>query len=175
MEKVIVILLLLLAFVASCKKTPTAQDELSKLPPATQSGANTFGCLLNGVAWIPKDNYGQAIFQLDADPTFQDGVFGVSAIKYYSAGKFQSISVGSDSCKGPGIFLFTNKRSNARYADYGIPIELRSLDLGTTCIGNLNITRYDVQNRIFSGIFEFTISKGTDTIRITQGRFDKKL
>ena len=128
------------------------------------------------MAWIPKDNYGQASFKLVADPTFQNGVFGVSAIRYYSSGKFQSISIGSDSCKSFGVYLFTHRRSNARYADYGIPLELTTLDTATTCIGNLNITRYDLQNRIFSGTFEFVIYKvGSDTIKITNGRFDKKL
>jgi hypothetical protein len=44
------------------------------------------------------------------------------------------------------------------------------------CIGHLNITKYDLQNRVFSGTFEFTIYKsGSDTIKITDGRFDKKL
>lgn len=170
-------ILVFCAFIcAECKKhNERAKTELEKLPPITQIGDNTFGCLLNGMAWIPKDNYGQATFKLDADPTFQDGVFGVSAIKYYSS-EFQSISVGSDSCKSLGIYPFTNSRNNVRYTDYGIPFELASYDFGTTCIGNLNITRYDLQNRIFSGTFEFIIYKtGSDTIKITNGRFDKKL
>ena len=160
---------------ASCKKNKP-KTELEKLPPITQTGANTFGCLLNGVAWIPKDNYGQATFKLEADPTFQDGVFGVTAIRYYASGKFQSISIGSDSCRDRGVYLFNKSRNNVRYTDYGIPLELFNQDAGTACIGSLNITKYDLINRIFSGTFEFTIYKtGSDTIKITNGRFDKKL
>lgn len=43
--------------------------------------------------------------------------------------------------------------------------------------GNLKITRYDLQNGIISGEFNCIIyAQGcTDTIRITNGRFDKKL
>ena len=112
---------------------------------------------------------------MEVDPGFQDGVFGVSAIKYYST-QFQSISIGSDSCKNLGDFPFNKRRNNARYADYGISLDLASWETGTICIGSLNITRYDLQNRIFSGTFDFTIYKaGSDTIKITNGRFDKKL
>lgn len=45
-------------------------------------------------------------------------------------------------------------------------------------IGSLSITKYDLANKIFSGTFEFTLfdpATSCDTIRITQGRFDKKL
>ena len=169
------LLLALCSIFAACKKDHPPKTELEKLPPATQTGANTFGCLLNGQVWIPKDNYGQATFKLDVDPTFQNGAFGVRAIRYYSGQNFQSVSFGSDSCKTSGGYSFTVNRNRAGYADYGIPLVLSSGDLGVICIGNFTITRYDVQNRIFSGTFEFTLSKGTDTIKITQGRFDKKL
>ena len=41
----------------------------------------------------------------------------------------------------------------------------------------MKTTQYDLQNRIFSGEFECTIIGDgcTDTVRITNGRFDKKL
>lgn len=49
------IISILYIFLASCSKpneTPTPQDQL---PPATQIGANTAGCYLNGQLLIPKD------------------------------------------------------------------------------------------------------------------------
>jgi hypothetical protein len=42
--------LLLICF-AQCKKTST--NPIDQLPPATQIGANTFGCLINGQAFTP--------------------------------------------------------------------------------------------------------------------------
>lgn len=36
---------------SGCKKNKLS--ELDKLPPATQTGANTFGCLVNGKAYLP--------------------------------------------------------------------------------------------------------------------------
>lgn len=39
----------------------------------------------------------------------------------------------------------------------------------------VNITKFDTQNRIIAGTFEYTLYKpGCDTVRITQGRFDVK-
>jgi len=44
---------------------------LEQLPPATQTGANTFGCLLNGEAWTPSGNngYGTGNYTVACDPT----------------------------------------------------------------------------------------------------------
>ena len=45
--------ILLLAF-TSCKSCKKDVAPIDQLPPATQTGANTAGCLINGVAWIPN-------------------------------------------------------------------------------------------------------------------------
>ena len=46
------LLLAALLGLSQCKK----HDPESALPPATQTGASTFGCLVNGQAWTPKGN-----------------------------------------------------------------------------------------------------------------------
>ena len=61
-----------------CKKTnsSTPQTELEKLPPITKTGANTFGCLVNGVAWLPngsRPQNGGSNLVVYVDPTFQGG------------------------------------------------------------------------------------------------------
>ena len=48
------LLLLLVTFAISCCNKgddDQPKTELEKLPPATQTGANTAGCLVNGVAF----------------------------------------------------------------------------------------------------------------------------
>lgn len=41
---------------SSCKKQVIQPvNQLSLLPPATQTGANTFGCLVNGQAFVPQN------------------------------------------------------------------------------------------------------------------------
>ena len=70
------ILLVSLCF-AQCKKEKV---DSNGLPSATQSGANTFGFLLNGKPWVPWCK----MFGIDnlsdyVDFSFRNGVFGISA------------------------------------------------------------------------------------------------
>lgn len=56
--KKLLLLLAVFAFFVSCNKdddpTPEPQiSEIDKLPPATQTGANKVGCLVNGKAFLP--------------------------------------------------------------------------------------------------------------------------
>ena len=54
--------------------------------------------------------------------------------------------------------------------------DLSSDDANTYHKGTLTITRLDLQAGIISGTFAFTLAKpGCDTVRVTQGRFDKRL
>ena len=44
-------LYVMLVMFASCK---SCKKEINALPDATQTGANTFGCLIDGKAWVPR-------------------------------------------------------------------------------------------------------------------------
>ena len=48
------LIIALCSIFTACKKVKEPPTELSKLPPATQTGANTFGCLVNGKAWVAQ-------------------------------------------------------------------------------------------------------------------------
>ena len=54
MKKILTPFLAILLIAASCKKTKTESESPDQLPPITQTGANTFGCLINGNVWLPK-------------------------------------------------------------------------------------------------------------------------
>jgi hypothetical protein len=55
------IFFLLLSFIAiSCSKDNATETPADQLPPITQTGANTAGCIINGKVLIPK-NGSQAI------------------------------------------------------------------------------------------------------------------
>ena len=66
------LLLLLTTFTLSCcaKDDDKPKTELEKLPPATQIGANKAGCLVDGMAFLPKGYFpsGSALFFF-----YQDG------------------------------------------------------------------------------------------------------
>jgi hypothetical protein len=151
---------------------------LEQLPAATQTGANTFGCLLNGQAWTPKGRIGLVSnFFLDYDPTYRKGTLSVAGYRYLKndASDVQDIGLGSDSITAPGTYpledsihqtvIFLDRKTGCEYLQIGTPF--RS--------GTLTITKLDMTKRIISGTFEFTIFKpGCDTIRATDGRFDGK-
>ena len=171
---------------AQCKKTntpDTPKTELEKLPPITQTGANTFGCLVDGVAWLPngsKPQTGGPNIQVYVDPTFQEGAFYITGYQYN--GQYQFVSIGSYKCTNSGFFSSDSSSNNfgcKRTIYGGMSIEIRTPENGFYRKGNFIISRYDLINGIFSGTFDVKLYKndGTfgDTIRITNGRFDVKL
>lgn len=162
---------------AQCKKNPVAKTELEKLPPITQTGANTFGCLINGMAWIPNDNYGQPTFKLDVDPTLGNGIFVVSAVRYNANSNSISFAFGSVACKNAGTYNLINQGQVFSYSNSQLLCSYDNNSAGVYKSGTFTITRYDLTNRIFCGTFDFTIYKQgcDDTLHFTNGRFDKKL
>ena len=172
----LLLLTLPLALLLGCKKD--APDPVDQLPPATQTGANTFGCLVNGQAWTPQGNDGSSNYTVSYDPSYRDGTLSVAAYRISEKGKqHQTVGVNSDSLRTNGPFeLKTLGRHGAAFIDQGTRCYYYSQDASTYCRGTLAITRLDLQAGIVSGTFAFTLYKpGCDSVRVTQGRFDKKL
>ena len=169
--------LLLLTQCSKCKNDPTPADPADQLPPATQTGAGTFGCLVNGQPWTPQGNAGTSNYSLYYDRSYRGGNFGVNTYRL-SGGFAQYIIFGGDSIaaigayslsRAPRTVFFSDSRKPAACQDY-------SGQAGQYARGTLVITRLDLQAGIVSGTFAFTLYKpGCDTVRVTQGRFDKKL
>jgi hypothetical protein len=170
------LLLAALLGLSQCKKNDP--DPASQLPPATQTGANTFGCLLNGQPWLPGGNDGTANYSVYYDYTYAQGTLSVATYRLTGkGGDEQDLGLNSDSLRTTGTYKlramghhqasFINATTNCRYY---------ATDPGTYCQGTLTITRLDRALGIVSGTFAFTLARpGCDTIKVTQGRFDKKL
>jgi hypothetical protein len=170
------LLLAALLGLSQCKKNDP--DPASQLPPATQTGANTFGCLLNGQPWLPGGNDGTANYSVYYDYTYAQGTLGILTYRLSGAGSDQqTIGINSDSLRTIGIYkLRAMGRHQASFADRKTSCRYYATDPGTYCRGTLTITRLDRTLGIVSGTFAFTLAKpGCDTIKVTQGRFDKKL
>ena len=71
--------LLLLTQCSKCKNTPAPADPAAQLPPATQTGANTFGCLVNGQPFTPQGNTGTSNFNASYDSGFSGGTLDIRA------------------------------------------------------------------------------------------------
>ena len=179
MKKSLLLLAALLGL-SQCKKKsdPAPVDQL---PPATQTGANTFGCLLNDQAWTPSGNDGVPNYRVTYDPGYAGGSLVIRVYRYPdNTSKFQSMTFGGDRIAQPGVYPFVLVGDRkAFFADHKLAppcddfSEAPSLTYRT---GNITITRLDLAQGIISGTFTFKLAKpGCDTVRVTQGRFDKKL
>jgi hypothetical protein len=163
---------------AACKKDKTI-NEIDKLPAATQTGANTFGCLVNGTFFINNGYDGNnSNYRLFVDPNFQNGAFQIRVYSFLNL-KYQRININSNDINSVGTFNVIGN-SGPIFIDYNNDNGNCNFNQSANCYlkGNLTITRYDISNGIFSGTFQFDIKDpnfNCDTIKITEGRFDKKL
>ncbi|MDX9854428.1 MAG: DUF6252 family protein [Tenuifilaceae bacterium] len=173
--------LLLLSVLTLCATSCTEKDYEEKLPPETQEGRYTFGCLVNGEIWLPEGmplSIPKLIGRMDKECTY----FAMVA----NRGRRESISIiikNENITQGKTIPVNINEESFASYentCDIGFFCEYRSTALGP---GELTITKLDTTNRIISGRFSFEATlfdvqnpdcSCASSFSITEGRFDIK-
>ena len=159
---------------SGCGLLPTPKEEL---PPITQEGKNTFGCLVNGKLWLPKGYNGTSNLDASYDPSFMGGAFNLST--YRIDGDFREyITLGSDSISKSGTYDVNPK---GRFLTFYSKLNSKGAgcDLSDFTIvkskGKVTIIKLDLISQVVAGTFEFTIYKpNCDTIKVTQGRFDMK-
>ena len=182
-------LLAMSLFLSQCswfkKKDPAPTDPVAKLPPETQTGANTFGCLVNEKPFTPKGKRSTFSnnYTMDVDPGFNGGIIAIVAYRYDNNSD-ETITVSIDSTRKYGVNKYKLICKFTPSAVYGGEISYRNNKTNQEfdCIYNaqiidseVNLTRYDLQAKIFSGNFRAILVRGSDTLKITNGRFDKKL
>jgi hypothetical protein len=174
--------LLLLTQCSKCKNDPAPADPAAQLPPATQTGAGTFGCLINGQPYTPQGRVGLGPnFDVSYDPGFNGGDLVVRTYRLYSNNiKQQYLGINGRNISSTGTYLFGLSRdANVFFTDDGRQAPCDNYDShrsDTFTKGTLTVTRLDLQAGIISGTFNFIIAKpGCDTLKITHGRFDDKL
>jgi hypothetical protein len=153
-----------------CKKD-NQQPDKEQLPPVTQTGAHTFGFLLNGEVWLPKTPLLMERLDLTYDPDYKSGSFGITANRYLSSESEMRLSIGLIGVNKIGKYDFQNNgviykdtKSGCYYFENRI------------VTGSITITKLDLANKFISGTFEFKLEKdGCPTINATQGRFDLKI
>jgi hypothetical protein len=166
--------LLLLTQCSKCKNDPTPTDPASQLPPATQTGAGTFGCLVNGQPYTPKGNNGMTNFAVLYEPQLNGATLNILTYRIDGRREYINLFCGPIT---PQKRTFTVGMPNieATISYDGFAGEYSSTDGGYQR-GQITITRLDEQAGILSGTFEFTsVGLKGDTLKVTQGRFDSKL
>lgn len=164
------------------------------LPPITQTGANTFGCYIDGKLLTPRDgsgtfnspDRGMRYSGLGTGPNY---IYNEIKIKDFKSGTWGLFDLHITELHQNGEGTFTINESNCEDgidANPNINIRCRWLDESTQELkwycsiensGSLTISRYDFDNRIVSGTFSCTVQNRddpNDIIEISEGRFDIK-
>jgi hypothetical protein len=165
------LLLLLTIFTLSCcNKDDTPSNPVDQLPPATQTGAGTFGCLVNGEPFVDNSGFFNCFYQL-VDGEYY---FGIGSDKE-QAGLTQIIMGSNKSPIITNTIIELNENIDTQfYAE----INLRNIsgDFVTTNLtdGKIVFTEFDTNLNVVSARFQFTIQIPTtgEIIQITEGRFD---
>ncbi len=162
----------------SCKR-----NEVDALPPVTQNGANTFGCLVNGQPWVANGGKylgnGYKIKVIDGGYQFA-----------YNDTLRNNIWLNGNRSDGENIQIFIRKvyktgiynlSNNTGYYPNTIPLNygsyydnVHNYATNTNYKGQVIITKADTLINAISGTFEFTCYNPNTkkTITISNGRFD---
>ncbi|HEX6332599.1 MAG TPA: DUF6252 family protein [Flavisolibacter sp.] len=176
MKKTLALLALSVFLFASCSK-----DDVDELPPATQTGANTFGAKLDGGLWVPRQfSLGTGTI-LEARLNGTNGFF-INARDFSSSPTEKEFEIYIASMTGPGTYLLNQNTSRFPYqsASYGYYLIRKFMPLNewltsSQFTGRVDITKFDQAAKIVSGTFEFTAGSVDSTaspITVSEGRFD---
>lgn len=181
------LLLLTISLSFQCKKQNICTDPVCQLPPATQTGANTFGCLVDGKPWTANTSDGFGLDKISIGYRFvdKDTFFIIRTHRRHKREGIDSdVALFMQGGNKPGIFplkdndaigprLSTPAGSVGVYQiskNYSYP----TYETDSVHTGQVTITKYDLAHKVASGTFYFTAQDAnTDSIiHITDGRFD---
>lgn len=173
-KHLLIVTVIFFLLVSGCSKDDD-RAPIDKLPPATQTGANTFGCLVNGKAFIDADNLFNCYYQ------YVDGgyYFGIQGENTGFNPSSISIRTNNRTISENEILLFsTDELGNACASAYFRISEVFGEFARTNLIytGELTITKMDQDTHIVSGTFWFDVQHPVtgETVEIREGRFDTR-
>ncbi|MFS4483548.1 DUF6252 family protein [Hyunsoonleella sp. 2307UL5-6] len=164
-----VVLSICMLSATSCKNDDdTITDPIDQLPPETQTGENTFGCLINGEIFKVTNTS-------NLSAIYQQGQLQLSATIEVSTNSNESVAFNLvDPLIEGQEYSFKNDLYKAGYSK--IINQLTCIyEFEDTFEGRITFTKIDQVNYTISGTFEFTtVTDNCETINITNGRFDMR-
>ena len=153
-------------------------DNLNSLPPETQTGANTAGCLVNGKVFLPKQEGLNPALVCNYE--FIDGEFFFNLVIRDNRGQgVKTLSVRTqriDLEAGSTYILNIDNTISIDFTGGGGVYSINASDFfytNTIKTGELKITRLDLQNSIISGTFWFdAVNEAGELVEVREGRFD---
>jgi hypothetical protein len=163
-------------FLIACSDddSPNCQG-IDCLPEATQTGAGTFGCLVNGEPFVDNSGNFNCYYQL-VDGEYYFSIRGrkegfiprnirlsTTSLELATGETYQLVNNEEGQAHAAVIFYTTGNSNNTNTTNQNFN-------------GSITITNLDFSNNIVSGYFEFNIEDTltSDIYIITNGRFDAK-
>jgi hypothetical protein len=170
MKKIFLLLLTTFTLSSCSNEDDKPTNPIDQLPPETQIGANTFGCLINGIPFVVTNTSQQVAI-------YQEGVLLIGGQKITNNNLTQVNMVISESSIGSLLSENASYILNSNTipkGEYYTESENCFYFTSTNYVGTLSITKLDLTNFIVSGVFEFrAVSDNCEGIlNITNGRFD---
>ncbi len=164
------ILFFLFLFIGSligCSKN----DAPDHLPPATQTGAGIFACLVNGEVFVHNNGLINCFYQY-MDRGYYFGIQGKGENNIAGMSSILIATEDKEIQEGESYQLLTETSGNV-YGGYTIN-GYSFLTTNPNYKGNITFSKLDYENHIVSGTFWFNLKHPVtaDTIKIRQGRFD---
>jgi len=161
--------LLLLLACLSCLSLHCKKDDEEKLPPATTSGKQTFGCKINGKVWVTH---------AETQVQYWNGTLQIISRKgdlFSGTSESIALKISNGLIKNVGAFTIQNTDSRGDFSAYvaNINYEMQYLPNAQAV---LIITRLDTIQGYVAGQFNFSAcnKEKTSFMSITDGRFDFK-
>jgi hypothetical protein len=175
--KKLILFLPLFALLISCKK------EVTELPAATQTGANTFGAKVDGSFFVPQGFGGLPANDI-LEARWIGNDFLVIARNFSSSPNEKEMEIFLKNAKNGGTFTLnttlsypTTAASYGYYVKRNVNPEFEWMTSATTT-GTVTLTRVDTVQRIVSGTFSFSgkeLFGAAADITVTEGRFDIRI
>ena len=174
--------ILLLAFIMLTANCCEKDDDPPQLPPITQTGEETFGCMINGELWLPHGSF-------PSPATWVKLSVESTKLPY----RFWQIETGQGAASSTGFHITENimkegtipllnksteEKDTVIYASFfseeiGVEIGKNLFEIKSIESGELTILKLDTINKIISGIFYFDAYNPDGLkVEVREGRFD---
>jgi hypothetical protein len=167
--------LLLLGFTA-CNK------DVDELPALTETGANTFGAMVDGKIWVPQGFAGIPASNI-LNARYLGTTLFLKAQNFSSSPNETEFDITVVNLTATGTYLLNVSTAHPNYNNsygYYVKRNLSPINEWITSVnhtGSVTITKFDTTNHIISGNFQFSaeeILNPASVITVSDGRFDVK-
>ncbi len=172
LSKACILSIFIFALLSSCENDDDTGSDCSGiecLPLATQSGAGTFGCLVNGEPYVDLTGRFNCFYQRSNESY----TFSIRTRRNLDALSQMRLASEQQTISEEVVFPLNENTPGEFYAEISYQDQMEGAETTSMNDGYIFFTRFDDSENIVSGTFEFTIvDEFGNTYEVTDGRFD---